>query len=132
MSASVSVPRVGVRPIGARGSVAKTVVAAGAALTPGLHPPSGLITDTPPSTDSGLAALTSPASLASLVLGGHETVDCPLPGRAEALAAGRVLPHDLTAAVNAELAAAVREISPGDRREPRTGSVDAGRSGEQW
>lgn len=125
MSASVSVPRVGVRLIGARGSVATTVLAGCAALTAGLHPPTGLVTETPPFSDSGL-----PPTLPSLVFGGHDTEDCPLPERAEALAAGGVLTHGLTAAVTAELAAGEREIRPGGRREPRTGSVDAGRSGE--
>ncbi|MEU0950616.1 inositol-3-phosphate synthase [Streptomyces canus] len=107
MSASDSVPRVGVWLIGARGSVATTVVAGCAAMTAGLHPPTGLITETPPFTESGLPALSA------LVFGGHDTVDCPLPKRAEALAAGGVLPHGLPAAVSAELAAAEREIRPG-------------------
>ncbi|MER6291196.1 inositol-3-phosphate synthase [Streptomyces sviceus] len=107
MSASDSVPRVGVWLIGARGSVATTVVAGCAAMTAGLHPPTGLITETPPFTGSGLPALSA------LVFGGHDTVDCPLPKRAEALAAGGVLPHGLPTAVSAELAAAEREIRPG-------------------
>jgi myo-inositol-1-phosphate synthase len=81
MSASDSLPRVGVWLIGARGSVATTVVAGCAAMTAGLHPPTGLVTETPPFTESGLPALSS------LVFGGHDTVDCPLPKRAEALAA---------------------------------------------
>lgn len=115
MSASVSAPRVGVWLIGARGSVATTVVAGCAALTAGLHPPTGLVTETPPFTDSGLP------TLPSLVFGGHDTVDCPLPKRAEALAAGGVLSHGLPTAVAAELAAAEREIRtggplPGDTR----------------
>ncbi|MET9463030.1 inositol-3-phosphate synthase [Streptomyces canus] len=107
MSASDSVPRVGVWLIGARGSVATTVVAGCAAMTAGLHPPTGLLTETPPFTESGLPALSS------LVFGGHDTLDCPLPKRAEALAAGGVLPHGLPTAVSAELAAAEREIRPG-------------------
>ncbi|MFE3031108.1 inositol-3-phosphate synthase [Streptomyces canus] len=107
MSASDSVPRVGVWLIGARGSVATTVVAGCAAMTAGLHPPTGLITETPPFAGSGLPALSA------LVFGGHDTVDCPLPKRAEALAAGGVLPHGLPAAVGAELSAAEREIRPG-------------------
>ncbi|MFF4062576.1 inositol-3-phosphate synthase [Streptomyces sp. NPDC001668] len=107
MSASDSVPRVGVWLIGARGSVATTVVAGCAAMTAGLHPPTGLITETQPFTDSGLPALSS------LVFGGHDTVDCPLPKRAEALAAGGVLPYGLPTAVSAELAAAEQEIRPG-------------------
>ncbi|MFI9168643.1 inositol-3-phosphate synthase [Streptomyces lincolnensis] len=107
MSASVSPARVGVWLIGARGSVATTVVAGCAAVTAGLHPPTGLVTETPAFADSGLPAL------ASLVFGGHDTVDCPLPKRAEALAAGGVLPVGLSPAIAAELAAADREIRPG-------------------
>jgi myo-inositol-1-phosphate synthase len=107
MSASLPDTRVGVWLIGARGSVATTVVAGCAALTAGLHPPIGLVTETPAFAGSGLPPL------ASLVFGGHDTVDCPLPKRAEALAAGGVLPAGLPAAVRAELSAADREIRPG-------------------
>ncbi|MDO0910305.1 inositol-3-phosphate synthase [Streptomyces sp. DT2A-34] len=109
MSASVSPSdsRVGVWLIGARGSVATSVVAGCAAVTAGLHPPTGLVTETPMFADSGLPPLSS------LVFGGHDTVDCPLPKRAEALAAGGVLPPGLPTAVRAELAATDREIRPG-------------------
>ncbi|MCL8015523.1 inositol-3-phosphate synthase [Streptomyces sp. AS02] len=109
MSASVSpsASRVGVWLIGARGSVATTVVAGCAAVTAGLHPPTGLVTETPMFADSGLPALSS------LVFGGHDTVDCPLPKRAEALAAGGVLPPGLPTATRTELAAADTEIRPG-------------------
>ncbi|EPH41774.1 hypothetical protein STRAU_5156 [Streptomyces aurantiacus JA 4570] len=93
--------------IGARGSVATTAVAGCAAMSAGLHPPTGLVTETPPFSGSGLPALSS------LVFGGHDTVECPLPKRAEHLAAGGVLPHGLPAAVHAELAAADTEIRPG-------------------
>ncbi|MFI1001848.1 inositol-3-phosphate synthase [Streptomyces galbus] len=108
-------PRVGVWLIGARGSVATTVVAGCAALTAGLHPPTGLVTEGPEFAGSGLPALSS------LVFGGHDTTGCPLPKRAEQLAAGGVLPHRLPGAVAAELAAADREITtggplPGDTR----------------
>ncbi|TPQ21586.1 inositol-3-phosphate synthase [Streptomyces sporangiiformans] len=104
---SPSQPRVGVWLIGARGSVATTVVAGCAAMTAGLHPPTGMVTETDLFHGAGLPALSS------LVFGGHDTVDCPLPKRAEALAAGGVLPHSLPSAVAAELAAADREIRPG-------------------
>ncbi|MFJ4691169.1 inositol-3-phosphate synthase [Streptomyces sp. NPDC088766] len=100
-------PRVGVWLIGARGSVATTVVAGCAALTAGLRPPTGLVTETPAFADSALPALSS------LVFGGHDTLDCPLPKRAEQLAAGGVLPPGLPAAVEAELAAAEAAIRPG-------------------
>ncbi|MEU5108124.1 MULTISPECIES: inositol-3-phosphate synthase [unclassified Streptomyces] len=108
MSASLSrPPRVGVWLVGARGSVATTVVAGCAAVTAGLRPPTGLVTEEPAFADSGLPALSS------LVFGGHDTTDCPLPKRAEQLAAGGVLPPGLPSAVAAELAAADAEIRPG-------------------
>ncbi|GAA3986926.1 inositol-3-phosphate synthase [Streptomyces plumbiresistens] len=118
MSASVSASRVGVWLIGARGSVATTVVAGCAAVSAGLHPPTGLVTETPEFADSGLPAL------ANLVFGGHDTLDCPLPKRAEALAAGGVLPYGLTAAIGAELTAADREIRPGGPAPGDTRSQD--------
>ncbi|WP_372344798.1 inositol-3-phosphate synthase [Streptomyces sp. KL116D] len=100
-------PRFGVWLIGARGSVATTAVAGCAAVAAGLHPPTGMVTETAPFAASGLP------TLSSFVFGGHDTVDCPLPKRAEHLAAGGVLPHGLPSAVHAELAAADREIKPG-------------------
>lgn len=74
-----------------------------------------MVTETAPFADSGLPPV------ASLVFGGHDTLDCPLPKRAEALAAGGVLPHGLPSAVRSELAAADAEIRmggplPGDTR----------------
>ncbi|MGW5336148.1 inositol-3-phosphate synthase [Streptomyces bauhiniae] len=97
----------GVWLIGARGSVATTVVAGCAAMSAGLHPPTGLLTETALFADCGLPGLSS------LVFGGHDTLDCPLPKRAEELAAGGVLPHGLPSAVAAELTAADFEIVPG-------------------
>ncbi|MGW7051388.1 inositol-3-phosphate synthase [Streptomyces sp. NPDC054887] len=107
--------RTGVWFVGARGSVATTAVAGCAALTAGLHAPDGMVTETPPFAGSGLPALSS------LVFGGHDTVSCPLPKRAEELEAGGVLPHGLASAVRGELAAADAEIRtggplPGDTR----------------
>lgn len=99
--------RTGVWFVGARGSVATTAVAGCAAVTAGLHPPTGMVTETPPFAAAGLPALSS------LVFGGHDTASCPLPKRAEELTAAGVLPHGLPAAVGAELAAADEEIRPG-------------------
>ncbi|MEU1408798.1 inositol-3-phosphate synthase [Streptomyces sp. NPDC005728] len=101
--------------IGARGSVATTAIAGCAALAAQLHPPTGMVTETEAFTAAGLPALSR------LVFGGHDTVDWPLPKRAEALADGGVLPSGLARAVHGELAAADREIRtggplPGDRR----------------
>lgn len=100
-------PRFGVWFVGARGSVATTAITGCAAVSAGLHPPTGMVTETPDFAACGLP------SLSSLVFGGHDTVDCPLPKRAEHLAAGGVLPHGLPSAVHAELTAADAEIRPG-------------------
>ncbi|MGW1490230.1 inositol-3-phosphate synthase [Streptomyces sp. NPDC002402] len=99
--------RTGVWFVGARGSVATTAVAGCAAIAAGLHPPNGMVTESGPFAGSGLPPLPS------LVFGGHDIAHGPLPKRAEALAAGGVLPHGLTAAVRGELAAADVEIRPG-------------------
>ncbi|WP_409060668.1 inositol-3-phosphate synthase [Streptomyces sp. SYP-A7185] len=111
----------GVWLIGARGSVATTAVAGCAAVTAGLHPPTGMVTETPPFADCGLP------TLSSLVFGGHDTAECPLPKRAEHLAAGGVLPYGLPSAVGAELAGADAEIRMGG---PRGGDAD-GRTDEE-
>lgn len=108
--------RTGVWFVGARGSVATTAVAGCAALAAGLHAPDGMVTETPPFAGSGLAPLSS------LVFGGHDTVNCPLPKRAEELETGGVLPHGLASAVRGELGAADRETRtggplPGDTRD---------------
>ncbi|MFI2346029.1 inositol-3-phosphate synthase [Streptomyces sp. NPDC019443] len=99
--------RTGVWFVGGRGSVATTAVAGCAAVTAGLHPPTGMVTETAPFAESGLPALSS------LVFGGHDTGHCPLPKRAEELTAAGVLPHGLAAAVRGELTAADSEIRPG-------------------
>ncbi|MFJ5213963.1 inositol-3-phosphate synthase [Streptomyces sp. NPDC088354] len=107
--------RTGVWLIGARGSVATTAVAGCAAVTAGLRPATGMVTETPPFAEAGLPALSS------LVFGGHDTAACPLGKRAELLAEGGVLPHGLPSALHTELAAADQEIRtggplPGDTR----------------
>ncbi|WP_406090187.1 inositol-3-phosphate synthase [Streptomyces sp. NBC_01013] len=112
---SATAVRTGVWFIGARGSVATTATAGCAAVAAGLHPAAGMVTETAPFAGSGLPPVTS------LVFGGHDTLDCPLPKRAEALAAGGVLPHGLPSAVRSELASADAEIRiggplPGDTR----------------
>ncbi|MFK8905531.1 inositol-3-phosphate synthase [Streptomyces sp. YS-3] len=108
-------PRTGVWFIGARGSVATTAVAGCAAVAAGLQPATGMVTESPDFTGTGLP------ELSSFVFGGHDVASSPLPKRAEELAAGGVLPHTLPAAVRAELAAADEEIRmggplPGDTR----------------
>lgn len=107
--------RTGVWFVGARGSVATTAVAGCAAVTAGLRPPTGMVTETAPFDGAGLPPLPS------LVFGGHDTAHCPLPKRAEHLTEAGVLPHGLAPAVRAELQAADEEIRlggplPGDTR----------------
>ncbi|MFI1293461.1 inositol-3-phosphate synthase [Streptomyces sp. NPDC020792] len=116
---SASPSRTGVWLIGARGSVATTAITGCAAVAAGLHPAAGLVTETEPFAASGLPALSS------LVFGGHDTVDCPLPKRAESLAAGGVLPHGLPSAVRSELTAADGEIRSGGPLPGDTRSEDA-------
>ncbi|WP_328752817.1 inositol-3-phosphate synthase [Streptomyces sp. NBC_00285] len=99
--------RTGVWFVGARGSVATTAVAGCAAVTAGLRPPTGMVTETAPFDGTGLPPL--PA----LVFGGHDTAHCPLPKRAEHLTEAGVLPHGLAPAVRAELQAADEEIRLG-------------------
>ncbi|MEV5464648.1 inositol-3-phosphate synthase [Streptomyces griseoincarnatus] len=124
-TSSPAARRYGVWLVGARGSVATTAVAGCAAVAAGLHPPTGMVTETPDFAASGLPPL------ASLVFGGHDTVDCPLPKRAEHLAEGGVLPHGLPAAVHAELLAADREIRAGG---PTLRDSDTGpaRTDDDW
>jgi myo-inositol-1-phosphate synthase len=100
-------PRTGVWLIGARGSVATTTVTGAAAVAAGLHPATGMVTETPAFAGAGLPPLSS------LVFGGHDTTECPLPKRAEQLAAAGVLPHGLPPALAAELAAADARVRPG-------------------
>jgi myo-inositol-1-phosphate synthase len=106
--------RIGVWFIGARGSVATTAITGCAAVAAGLQPATGMVTATAAFAGSGLPALSS------LVFGGHDKADCPLPKRAEALTAAGVLPHGLASAVNAELMAADKEIRPGG---PQPGDI---------
>lgn len=92
--------RTGVWFVGARGSVATTAVAGCAAVTAGLRPPTGMVTETAHFDGTGLPPLPS------LVFGGHDTAHSPLPKRAEHLTDAGVLPHGLVPAVRAELQAA--------------------------
>ncbi|MFV2118169.1 inositol-3-phosphate synthase, partial [Streptomyces sp. Act-28] len=122
---STAAPLFGVWLIGARGSVATTAVAGCAAVAAGLHPPTGMVTETPDFAPCGLPPLSS------LVFGGHDTVDCPLPKRAEHLVAAGVLPHGLPSAVRAELVAADREIRPGGPQ-PRHAEGAPDRADDEW
>ncbi|GEB54028.1 inositol-3-phosphate synthase [Streptomyces cacaoi] len=116
--APATAPRTGLWLIGARGSVATTALAGAAAVAAGLHPPTGMVTETAPFDAAALPPLDS------LVLGGHDTASVPLPKRAETLAAAGVLPHGLPTALRAELAAAEERIRPGAGPEDPRGTEE--------
>ena len=99
--------RTGVWLVGARGSVATTVVAGAAALRAGLVPPTGCVTELPPFWAAGLP------TFGDLVFGGHDVTDTPLPIRAEMLAAAGVVPAALLPLAGPGLEAAEAEIRPG-------------------
>lgn len=104
-----AVPRIGVWTVGARGSLATTVVAGAAALKAGLVAPTGCVTELPPFHAASLP-LTG-----DLVFGGHDVVDVGLPERAGRLADSGVLPAALLPHVRGALEAADREVRPGFR-----------------
>ncbi|MDG5801172.1 inositol-3-phosphate synthase [Streptomyces ossamyceticus] len=104
-----AVPRIGVWTVGARGSLATTVVAGAAALEAGLVAPTGCVTELPPFHAAGLP----PAG--DLVFGGHDVVDVGLPERARRLADSGVLPAALLPHVRDALEAADREVRTGFR-----------------
>lgn len=93
--------------IGGRGSVATTAVCGLAALSAGLIPATGSVSehlDLDPAVFPGWS---------ELVVGGHDIARTPLRKRAEDLAAAGVLPARLPAALADALDAADREIRPG-------------------
>ncbi|HEU5160605.1 MAG TPA: inositol-3-phosphate synthase [Streptosporangiaceae bacterium] len=97
----------GVWLVGARGSVATTVVAGAAAVRAGLAPATGCVTERDDFAAAGLPAL------GELVFGGHDLAETPLPKRAERLARSGVLPDRLPELIHDDLAAADAEIRPG-------------------
>ena len=99
--------RLGVWIIGARGSVATTVVVGAAAVAAGLVPPVGCVTEQPDFAEAGLTAV------GDLVFGGFDITDVPLSKRVEQLVAAGVVPADLPGSLAAPIAAADREIRPG-------------------
>src|SRR5918999_248244 len=99
--------RTGVWLIGARGSVATTVVAGAAAVRAGLAPATGCVTEGDDFAAAGLPAL------GDLVFGGHDLAETCLPKRAEQLARSGVLPERLPELIQDDLLAADAEIRPG-------------------
>ncbi|MEV0742224.1 inositol-3-phosphate synthase [Streptomyces sp. NPDC050549] len=104
-----AVPRIGVWTVGARGSLATTVVAGAAALEAGLVAPTGCVTELPPFHAVGLP----PAG--DLVFGGHDVVDVGLPERARRLADSGVLPAALLPRLRGAMEAADLEVRTGVR-----------------
>jgi myo-inositol-1-phosphate synthase len=105
---------VGVWLVGARGSVATTVITGAAALRAGLAAPIGCVTESPDFTGAGLP------SLDRLVFGGHDIASTPLPKRAEELTRAGVIPPPLAELVRHDLEAADAEIRPGVAPTPGT------------
>ncbi|GAB7051022.1 inositol-3-phosphate synthase [Catenuloplanes indicus] len=99
-------PRTGVWLIGARGSVATTAITGALAVRAGLAGTDGCVTELP--------ALARPwlPPIPSLVFGGHDITDTPLPKKAEALGAAGVLPAHLAAALCSELSAVDASVLP--------------------
>ncbi|MDH2426321.1 inositol-3-phosphate synthase [Sphaerisporangium sp. TRM90804] len=98
---------VGVWLVGARGSVATTVVAGAAALRAGLATPIGCVTEGPDFTGAGLPPLDR------LVFGGHDVAGPPLVKKAEELSRSGVIPAPLPRLVADDLEAAEAEIRHG-------------------
>ncbi|MFJ3929034.1 MULTISPECIES: inositol-3-phosphate synthase [unclassified Streptomyces] len=97
----------GVWLVGARGSVATTVIAGHAALGRDRSAPTAMVTHGPAFEGAGLPALEE------LVFGGHDTAALPLSDRAAGLAQAGVLPSGLPALVREDLAKADAEIRAG-------------------
>ncbi|GAA3846628.1 inositol-3-phosphate synthase [Sphaerisporangium flaviroseum] len=114
---------VGVWLVGARGSVATTVITGAAALRAGLAAPIGCVTESPDFTGAGLP------SLDRLVFGGHDIASTPLPKRAEELTRAGVIPPPLADLVRHELEAADAEVRPGVAPTPGTWPVPPSTTG---
>jgi len=111
--AGSSESRTGVWFVGARGSVAATAIAGALAVRSRLAGQVGLVSELEP-----LAVARLP-ELGSFVFGGHEVADLSLPKRVEELVAAKVVPHEISAALTAELASVDNAIRPGIRRDAR-------------
>ncbi|WP_405149845.1 inositol-3-phosphate synthase [Sphaerisporangium sp. NBC_01403] len=116
---------VGVWLVGARGSVATTVVTGAAALRSGLAAPIGCVTE-----GSDFAAAGLPP-LDRLVFGGHDIASTPLPKRAEELSRAGVIPPPLAELVRQDLEAADAEVRPGIAAGERPGSMAGTEIGEE-
>ncbi|MGP3956516.1 inositol-3-phosphate synthase [Nonomuraea sp. 3N208] len=102
---------VGVWLIGARGSVATTVVTGAAAIKAGLASGQGCVTET---TDFSQHDATSLPAIADLVFGGHDIVETSLRKRAERLSEAGVLPVSFPTLLARDLDETDTEIRPGN------------------
>ncbi|MGW4241385.1 inositol-3-phosphate synthase [Nocardia sp. NPDC004722] len=93
--------------IGARGSVATTVITGMLAIRGGMATPAGCVAEGPE-----LVGVPLP-SWENLVIGGHDIVETPLVKRAESLARSGALPHYLPNAVADGIEAVERDIRTG-------------------
>jgi myo-inositol-1-phosphate synthase len=99
--------KVGVWLVGARGSVATTVVVGAAAVKRGLSAAVGCVTELP------VFASCAMPGIEDLVFGGHDIMTTPLAKRAERLAEGGAIPARILNAVLDDVVAADAEIRPG-------------------
>ncbi len=99
--------KTGVWLLGARGSLATTVVAGASALRSGLMEPAGCVSTLPPFEPLNLVGF------GDLVFGGYDVSGVGLTKRAERLVQAGVIPHGLPDAVHEDLLAAEAEIRLG-------------------
>ncbi|MEU7892815.1 inositol-3-phosphate synthase [Nonomuraea sp. NPDC049152] len=109
---------IGVWLIGARGSVATTVIVGAAAIRSGLLPATGCVAERLP--PCGLPGV------ADLVFGGHDIAPISLRKRAERLSEAGVIPPALPELLAGELEAAEAEIRPGHAHEGGDQAAAAG------
>lgn len=99
--------KTGVWFVGARGSVAATAMVGALGIRAGLAPTTGLVTELPELDPAGLP------EIGSLVFGGHDVSSLSLAKKAEALAAGAVVPAQLVAALRDDLDEVEAALRPG-------------------
>lgn len=101
--------------VGARGSLATTATVGAAALGGRLTEAVGCVTEHPEIDGRGLAPYDS------IVVGGHDVVDTPLPKRVEQLVASGVVPASLLSPLRHELEATDGRMRPGLAGAPAAG-----------
>ena len=102
-----AVGRVGLWLIGARGSVAATAATGLAAISAGLAPATGCVTD-----QEAFASVPLPR-FSDLLIGGHDISDVSIPQRVDYLVGAGMLPQHLVSSVRAELEAADARVCSG-------------------